>query len=380
MGKILKTAKVTLVGLVLAAGCASSSAEENILSNAEEDILIELKKRIENHQQKIIEQKIKDLERKAYNETYIDNEFHDIISQINDLEAHVKNPDNIISFRKMCDVLKREKIILFGDMHPNIAHRDKQMEILKDIKNENLVVGMECFRLDQQKELNKYMKGEMPYGKFLIDIGYRNKIMRSILEGFAYIDLLNFLKNNSIETIALGSKIGSPMLDLLRKIGSLEKEIEKYMAEKSPSPEKRKLYEEKIKEWKRVISQCSKITINTDNIYEKDSQIVKIVDEYVKKDKQVVVIIGSLHTETNHLNYLIQEKIKIDPAIVLQNQNNINIRKIFYGYETLYKTIEDFGLTEGKILRIGKNDFYINTPIDIDGLKEAIFLEYLRIK
>ena len=73
-----------------------------------------------------------------------------------------------------------------------------------------------------------------------------------------------------------------------------------------------------------------------------------------------------------HLPFLIEEKVGINPTLVVQNPLHISLEEILEGKELVCsEELEAWGVNEEKALRID-NDFYLNTDIPAQDLKDYI--------
>lgn len=269
-----------------------------------------------------------------YNIEYCNkNVVDDFFRGIFNLEEYVKQ--NTISQNEMYEELKKARIILLSDAHYEKSQKEKHIEIVDKIKNVNLVVGLELFHIEQQKELDSYMNDKLSINEVLSNLGFKNDYKK--LQDYGYLSWLEFLKENKIKTVALDS------------------------------------------------------LAYVNDFYKRDNLATKIINKHLKKGKQVVIEMGALHLTSEHLPRMIKEVTGIDPVIILQNTSNEEteilqgerrkyIIRIFSPLEgekdysteikerkITYEELREAGLTDKNVLKV-KNDFYINSNVQSERL------------
>ena len=104
-----------------------------------------------------------------------------------------------------------------------------------------------------------------------------------------------------------------------------------------------------------------------------DNSLAGRTKELLKQGKQVIIIIGDTHVSTDHLPFLIEEIVGINPALVVQNPLNLSVEQILEGKCAIQEQLVAWGLSEDRVLTI-ENDFYLNTEIPPEALKQYIKL------
>ena len=103
-----------------------------------------------------------------------------------------------------------------------------------------------------------------------------------------------------------------------------------------------------------------------------DAMIADKTAELIRQGKQVMIIIGDTHVSPEHLPFLIEEKVGINPTVVVQNPLHISLAEILEGKELVCtEELAAGGINEEKVLMID-NDFYLNTEIPAEDLKRYI--------
>lgn len=74
-----------------------------------------------------------------------------------------------ISFNQMIKEIKDKKIILIGELHNNYKHHTYQLQIIKALHERGIqiAVGLEMFRATNQKELDRWVSGNVTLKEFL---------------------------------------------------------------------------------------------------------------------------------------------------------------------------------------------------------------------
>jgi len=195
------------------------------------------------------------------------------LSYIQDIK--IKKQDlKPISFKNMYKKLKKSKIILLADIHPSAKLHKKMIEIIKNIYSKNTAVGLEFFKISDQKFVNAYINNTLSLEELLSEISYDKERM----EKLGYSQILKFLKKNKI-----------PFFGIDMPYAIIEKQ--------SPTTITIQLY-------------------NPYNFYQRDLLAASLTKTLVKKGKQTILIIGMKHTYPNHLPKLIKQKTNLDSIIV----------------------------------------------------------------
>ncbi len=106
----------------------------------------------------------------------------------------------IIQFDQMIQEVKDKKIILLGELHSEPKHHKHQLRVIKALyeKGIPIAVGLEMFRTNDQKELDKWVSGKVTLDEFL-PVYYDNwNLPWSI-----YRDIFLFSQENKIPLIGL---------------------------------------------------------------------------------------------------------------------------------------------------------------------------------
>ena len=250
------------------------------------------------------------------------------------IERYVKN--NLISEREMYEELKKERVVIFGEVHCFTKQREKIVGVIKRIKSENFVVGMEIFQTDTQRYIDKYLRSEME----LEDLFSKTRYYSEDLKRWGYGDIIKFLKNK---------KIGIIGIDLPASSAKTE----------------------------RIAPNLIKIIISRYDgydFYSRDAITAGIVKDNVDRGKNIAIIIGVGHAEKNHLPYMIKKIALTNSAIVSQQPYRIDGLK---NPLNDYKRFVKFGMIEGKVLKIdNRNDehkeFCLNTKPDLEEMAEFL--------
>jgi len=117
---------------------------------------------------------------------------HGKIMRIKDIE--------IISFDQMIQEVKDKKIILIGELHSEPKHHEYQLRIIKALHEKGIpvAIGLEMFRAESQKDLDRWTSGKVSLKQFL-PIYYSNWGMPWPL----YRDIFLFARDNNILLIGL---------------------------------------------------------------------------------------------------------------------------------------------------------------------------------
>ena len=69
-----------------------------------------------------------------------------------------------VSYNKLLKKVKKNDLILFGELHNNPIAHWLQLELTKDLHETNkLILGAEMFEADNQEAMDKYLQGEIDY-------------------------------------------------------------------------------------------------------------------------------------------------------------------------------------------------------------------------
>lgn len=102
-----------------------------------------------------------------------------------------------VSFGKMTKQLAKKDIVLFGEIHDNPIDHWLQIEMVKDLFGKrDLIIGLEMFESDNQKQLDRYLNHEVE--NIQADISLR------LWGNFDtdYAPVVDFAKNHKIRVIA----------------------------------------------------------------------------------------------------------------------------------------------------------------------------------
>ncbi|MDA8091233.1 MAG: ChaN family lipoprotein [Nitrospiraceae bacterium] len=100
------------------------------------------------------------------------------------ISAVKKTPDDrvyrvrdhqVISFGQMISEIKQADVVLLGETHNSMADHSAQLDIIKRLHSLHVPfsIGLEMFRADSQKDLDGWVKKEIPPDRFL-EIYYDN--------------------------------------------------------------------------------------------------------------------------------------------------------------------------------------------------------------
>ena len=103
-----------------------------------------------------------------------------------------------------------------------------------------------------------------------------------------------------------------------------------------------------------------------------DTMVADTAADLIHQGKQVIIIIGDTHASPDHLPFLIEEKVGINPAVVIQNPLHISLEEVLEGKELVCtEELTAGGINEENALVID-NDFYLNTEIPAQDIKRYI--------
>jgi uncharacterized iron-regulated protein len=74
-----------------------------------------------------------------------------------------------VDFNQMIEDIKGVDLIFVGEVHSSMKHHKAQLDIIKALNMSKVpvAIGLEMFRADSQKELDKWVEGKMPLGVFV---------------------------------------------------------------------------------------------------------------------------------------------------------------------------------------------------------------------
>ncbi|MGQ9620302.1 MAG: ChaN family lipoprotein [Bacteroidales bacterium] len=102
-------------------------------------------------------------------------------------------------YYEMVKTLSGADIVLFGELHDDPVSHWLELEItrsLKEVKNENMIMGAEMFEADNQLLVDEYMSGSYDAGKFEEEV----KLWKNYKTD--YKPLVEFAKTNQIRFVA----------------------------------------------------------------------------------------------------------------------------------------------------------------------------------
>ncbi len=75
----------------------------------------------------------------------------------------------VVSFSDLIKDLKTARVIFIGEQHNNLGHHLAQLQIISALKAEgtNIAIGLEMFRSDDQKYLDRWVSGNLTLEDFL---------------------------------------------------------------------------------------------------------------------------------------------------------------------------------------------------------------------
>jgi uncharacterized iron-regulated protein len=108
-----------------------------------------------------------------------------------------------VTFDQMMDIIGDDRVVYVGEMHNNASDHEIELRVLKALAARHpggLMVGMEMFSRDAQKDLDDWLAGRMDPDRFL-HLYYDNW---SEYYGY-YRDILEFCKASDIPIVALNA-------------------------------------------------------------------------------------------------------------------------------------------------------------------------------
>ncbi len=106
------------------------------------------------------------------------------------------------------------------------------------------------------------------------------------------------------------------------------------------------------------------------DFYKADETLAKKIANLIDNKKTVVVITNMESASKNHLHYIIEKKIGIDPVLIEQGIFNFELKYFDPEEMSSYEIMKSFGIVID-VLKIG-NDFFINTEIKADDIKRYL--------
>jgi uncharacterized iron-regulated protein len=86
------------------------------------------------------------------------------------IERVVRTSDGeVITFTQMIQEIRNSNIIFVGEAHTNIEHHAAQLQVIKSLEalSVTVAVGLEMFRADSQRELDRWLAGKMEEEAFI---------------------------------------------------------------------------------------------------------------------------------------------------------------------------------------------------------------------
>ncbi|MBU3906803.1 MAG: ChaN family lipoprotein [Nanoarchaeota archaeon] len=283
-----------------------------------------------------------------YSQSYLDKIEK---NYFNNLSVKLKEPEKYgieqITEQEFYSQLKKEKIILLGDVHPSrLGHKRKQ-EIIKEIigsskDNEEYSIIMEIFYEEHEKPLEEYISGKIDKEKFFVETGFL--YVKPYLEEFCILDYLDIIKDK---------RMGGKDVKILSGSTAMGKDLFEFLRDKARKREKPPYdIPKKFEERASITQDYSKI-----NWYNEDIYVVNKIKKELKQGRKVIDIIGETHVEEKHLPLLIEKEIGVIPCVVSQYNNESDIvtggiAKKFEEYDKMY------------IYKSSREKYYfINTPL-----------------
>jgi len=253
------------------------------------------------------------------------------IGLIKNIEEYIKN--NTISEEKMCDELKNEESVILADIHCFSKQREKMIEILKKIKRENLVVGLEIFSVEIQEHIDNYFNSKISLENLISRTRYTQGEM---LRKYGYLRLLKFLKENNIKTLGIDM----------------------------PSAITRELITDKY-------AGVSVKLYSGFDFFNRDLSAAGVISGNLSRGKNIIIIIGSAHAEKSHLPYMIEKTTSKKPVIVFQMPYRLS--KSANPVEE-YERFKRLGLGRGKVLKVNDEykQFYLNIEPNLKEMEDYI--------
>jgi len=105
-----------------------------------------------------------------------------------------------ISFVEMLQEVRSSDVIVVGEIHGIPQHHAMELEVIRALHESDtpLIIGMEMFRSESQKDLDSWTSGDMPLQRF-VHIYYRNWTMRWTL----YADIFLYAREHNIPIAGL---------------------------------------------------------------------------------------------------------------------------------------------------------------------------------
>ena len=105
-----------------------------------------------------------------------------------------------IPFGEMLQDVRSSDVIVIGEIHGIPRHHAKELEIIRALHESDtpMIIGMEMFRSESQKDLDSWTNGNMPLHQF-VPIYYRNWNIRWTL----YADIFLYAREHTIPIAGL---------------------------------------------------------------------------------------------------------------------------------------------------------------------------------
>jgi len=74
-----------------------------------------------------------------------------------------------VTLAKLVEDLKDARVIFIGESHSNLHHHQAQLEVIHQLRSDgvDLAIGLEMFRADSQDTLDRWIKGNIDFEKFM---------------------------------------------------------------------------------------------------------------------------------------------------------------------------------------------------------------------
>jgi uncharacterized iron-regulated protein len=148
------------------------------------------------------------------------------------LEVYSTRDKKVIGFGELIDRLMGVDVICIGETHDSEPVHQVQVQIIKAVyaRDERLGVGMEMFQRPYQKEIDRYLRGEIKEDEFLKATEYKT---RWGYDWSLYRPIVEFCRRNEIPVAALNvpreltrrvSKVGYDKLtdDEKKQLGKID--------------------------------------------------------------------------------------------------------------------------------------------------------------
>lgn len=85
--------------------------------------------------------------------------------------AHILNVANgeFVSFEEVIEDLQGVRLVFMGELHDNMGHHQAQLQVIRALHDAGVpvAIGLEMFRTDSQKTLDRWVAGKMSEQRFL---------------------------------------------------------------------------------------------------------------------------------------------------------------------------------------------------------------------